>query len=190
MIEGNIVWRKEKFSNGPFFFRVKSCANRIRFDGIFFSLLSIFTCVLSVASVSVSFACLSLLVDIFRFRRYQQEVEGQTQSTAAWSTRSSANTNTIHAGSYIPASAPQTVQGLSQPVKAPSMAQQQRQNQLSDQPQLRSGIPSYPSQIEGLSVSQAAVNDVLVDLQSKVINETIQQYHDESASGAYLGKNK
>ncbi len=52
-----------------------------------------------------------------------------------------------------------------------------------------SGIPSYSTQIEGLSVSQTVVNDVIVDLQSKVINETQQQYYDESSSGHFFGKN-
>jgi len=49
-----------------------------------------------------------------------------------------------------------------------------------------SGIPGYSSQIEGLSVSQAIVNDVLVDLQSKMINETQQQYQDDSSGGHLL----
>ena len=51
-----------------------------------------------------------------------------------------------------------------------------------------SGIPGYSSQIEGITVSEAVVNDVLVDLQSKMINETQQQYQDDSSSGNYFGK--
>ena len=48
------------------------------------------------------------------------------------------------------------------------------------------GIPSYSSQIEGLSISQDVVNDVLLDLQTKVLNETLQQYHDEGLSDIHL----
>jgi hypothetical protein len=69
------------------------------------------------------------------------------------------------------------------------MAQQQSQRPVrppGQQPP--TGIPSYSSQIEGLSVSQAVVNDVLVDLQSKVINEALQQYQDEASNATFLGK--
>jgi hypothetical protein len=86
-------------------------------------------------------------------------------------------------------SAPAAVQQLSQPVRAPFMAQQQQQQRPVRPPgPTLSGIPSYSSQIEGLSVSQAVVNDVLVDLQTKVINETLQQYQNEASSGTFLGK--
>ena len=51
------------------------------------------------------------------------------------------------------------------------------------------GIPGYQSQLEGLSISQALVNDIMVDLQSKVINESQQQFYSESSTGNYLGKN-
>ena len=131
------------------------------------------------------------MIDAFlTSRRHQQEVEGQLQSTATSNTVVTSNTNTVNAGPYIPVSAPTAVQNLSQPVRAPFMAQQQQQQQRPVRPpgQPQSGIPSYSSQIEGLSVSQAVVNDVLVDLQSKVINETLQQYHDEASSGTLLGK--
>jgi len=59
-------------------------------------------------------------------------------------------------------------------------------NQPRTNPQVPSGIPAYPSQIEGISVSQVVVNDVIVDLQTKVINETQQQYHDDASSGVDL----
>ena len=63
-------------------------------------------------------------------------------------------------------------------------AQQQRQAPARPPP----GVPSYVTQIEGLSISQALVNDVLVDLQAKVINESQQQFLSESTAGQYLGK--
>jgi hypothetical protein len=132
------------------------------------------------------------LIHAFLPRRHQQEIEGQAQSTATSNTVVTTNINTVNAGPYIPVSAPTTVQQLPQPVRAPFMAQQQQQQQRPvrppGQPQVPPGIPSYSSQIEGLSVSQAVINDVLVDLQSKVINETLQQYQNESSSGTYLGK--
>ncbi len=37
-------------------------------------------------------------------------------------------------------------------------------------------------------MAQTVVNDVLIDLQSKVINETQQQYYGDSSSGSYFGK--
>jgi hypothetical protein len=119
--------------------------------------------------------------------RHPQEVEGQLQSTATSNTVVTTNINTVNAGPYIPVSAPTAVQHLSQPVRAPFMPQQQQQRPVRPPGQPPTGIPSYSSQIEGLSVSQAVVNDVLVDLQSKVINESLQQYHDEASSGAFLG---
>ncbi|CAF4483085.1 unnamed protein product, partial [Rotaria socialis] len=112
--------------------------------------------------------------------RHQQVVEGQAQSTATSNTVASTNTNTntVNAGPYTPATASTAVQRVPQPIRPPNMAQQR--------PVQPPGIPSYSSQIEGLSVSQAVVNDVLIDLQTKVINETLQQYHDDSTSGAYM----
>jgi len=130
------------------------------------------------------------LIHAFLPRRHQQEVEGQAQSTATSKTAVTTNINTVNAGPYIPVSAPAAVQRLPQPVRAPFMAQQQQQRPIRPpgQQQPPSGIPSYSSQIEGLSVSQAVVNDVLVDLQSKVLNETVQQYQNESSSETFLGK--
>ncbi|CAF1236888.1 unnamed protein product [Rotaria magnacalcarata] len=112
--------------------------------------------------------------------RHQQVVEGQAQSTATSNTVASTNTNrnTVNAGPYTPATASTAVQRLPQPIRPPNMSQQQ--------PVQPPGIPSYSSQIEGLSVSQAVVNDVLIDLQTKVINETLKQYHDDSSSGTYM----
>ncbi|CAF4786898.1 unnamed protein product, partial [Rotaria sp. Silwood1] len=125
--------------------------------------------------------------------RHQQQAEGQAQLASTLNTATSANTNIVNAGSYTPASVPTAVQRLPQPVEGvPSMAQQQQQQQQqrpvqpSGPPQFLSGIPSHPSQIQGLSVSQAVVNDVIVDLQRKVIDETLQQYHGEALSGDYL----
>ncbi|CAF4778812.1 unnamed protein product, partial [Rotaria sp. Silwood1] len=124
--------------------------------------------------------------------RHQQQAEGQAQLASTLNTATSANTNIVNAGSYTPASVPTAVQRLPQPVEGvPPMAQQQQQQQQrpvqpSGPPQFLSGIPSHPSQIQGLSVSQAVVNDVIVDLQRKVIDETLQQYHGEALSGDYL----
>lgn len=141
---------------------------------------------------SISFPRLIYLIHAFLPHRHQQEVEGQVQATAASTTAVTSNINTVNAGPYIPVPAPIAVQPIPQPIRAPFMAQQQQQQQRPIRPpgpsQLPSGIPSYPSQIEGLSVSQAVINDVLIDLQTKVLNETVQQYQDEASSGAYLGR--
>ncbi len=146
-------------------------------------------CSLSLVFFSISFHRLSYLIDAFLPYRHQQGVQGQLQSTATSNTVVTSNINTVNAGPYIPVSAPAAVQQLSQPVRAPFMAQQQQQQRPARPPgPTLSGIPSYSSQIEGLSVSQAVVNDVLVDLQTKVINETLQQYQNEASSGTFLGK--
>jgi hypothetical protein len=138
---------------------------------------------------SISFARLSYFIHAFLPHRHQQGVEGQAQSTATSNTVVTTKTNTVNAGPYIPVPAPTAVQRLPQPLRPPFMAQQQRPIRSQGPSQLLSGIPSYPSQIEGLSVSQAVVNDVLVDLQTKVLNESLQQYQQESSSGSFLGKN-
>ena len=73
------------------------------------------------------------------------------------------------------------------------MAQQQQQQQQqrpTGVPQRPQGIPSYSSHIEGLSVSQAVVNDVLVDLQTKVLNEAYQYQQDDASNGLNLGEQK
>ena len=130
-------------------------------------------------------------IDTYSPRRHQQQTEGQVQSTATSNTGVTTNTNTVNAGPYIPVSAPTTVQQISQPVRAPFMAQQQqRPVRPPGQPQRPTGIPSYSTQTEGLSVSQAVVNDILADLQSKVLNDSMHQYHDDSAGGTFLGKIK
>jgi hypothetical protein len=116
---------------------------------------------------------------------HQHEVKGQAQSTASSNTAAKTNPHSVNAATHVPAPASTTVQQLPQPVIAPHMAQQ-RPVRPSGPSQLPSGIPSHSSQIEGLSVSQAVVNDVLVDLQTKVINETLQQYHEDASSGNYL----
>lgn len=113
----------------------------------------------------------------------QQPAQGQTQSTTASNTAVTTNLNTFNAGPYIPVAAPNAVQQLVQPTRTSAMAQQQRPT---GQPQRPQGIPGYSSHIEGLSVSQAVVNDVLVDLQTKVLNETFQQHQDEQSSGTFL----
>ncbi|CAF1187233.1 unnamed protein product [Adineta steineri] len=106
----------------------------------------------------------------------------QLQTTA---TSSTLNNNT---GPYAPLPVPTVAQPpvRQQQIRAPVHMPQQRSTQGPAAPQLPPGIPSYSSQIEGLSVSQAIVNDVIVDLQSKVINETQQQYNNESANGSFL----
>ncbi|UJR33768.1 hypothetical protein I4U23_021195 [Adineta vaga] len=122
--------------------------------------------------------------------RHQLEVGGQAQSKPISNTQTATNINTVNAGPYIPVFGPTAAQRLPQPIRAPFMAQPQQQQQRPVRPpgpsQIPSGIPSYTSQVEGLSVAQAVVNDVLVDLQSKVINETLQQYQDAPVGGSLL----
>ena len=144
---------------------------------------------LGVSVLSQSFFRFHLLDSLICFThfssaRHQQGAQGQAQSTYRTVTN---NINTIHAGPYQSVAQPTGYPTLRPTIiRAPSMAQQQ---QRPARPQQASqGIPSHSSQIEGLSVSQAVVNDVLVDLQSKVINETLQQYQGESARATDLGK--
>ncbi|CAF0803437.1 unnamed protein product [Adineta steineri] len=127
--------------------------------------------------------------------RHQLEVGGQAQSTAVSHTRTTTTTNTVNAGPHFPEFSPSGTQQLPQSVRASFMAEQQRPIRQPGPPgptgppgpsQLPAGIPSFPSQIEGLSVSQAVVNDVLVDLQTKVINETMQQYQEGSTDGPFF----
>lgn len=146
------------------------------------------TCSFSLDFFPISFSLLIYFIDNFSPRRHQQGAEGQIQSTAASNTVVTTNTNTVNAGPYIPVSAPTAVQQVSQPVRPPFMAQQQRPVRPPGQPQPPNGVPSYTSQIEGLSVSQAVVNDVLADLQTKILNESLQQYNDEMSSGNFLGR--
>ena len=54
-------------------------------------------------------------------------------------------------------------------------------------PQVPAGIPAYSSVIDGVSVAQTLVNDVIVDLQTKVINETQQQYYQDFTTGIPFG---
>jgi hypothetical protein len=126
-------------------------------------------------------------VNIFSFCRYHQKIGSQKIRPAAKNSIS-----TINGGPYGPVSVPTAVQPPQrQPVKAPNLVPKQKEPiQAPAPPQLPAGLPSYTSQIEGLSVAQAIVNDVIVDLQSKVINETQQQYQNESASGNYFGKTR
>lgn len=56
--------------------------------------------------------------------------------------------------------------------------------------QAQPGHPGFPTEVEGLSISQTLVNDVIVDLQSKVINESQNQFFSEASTGTYLGKRK
>lgn len=54
-------------------------------------------------------------------------------------------------------------------------------------PPLPAGIPAYSSVIDAVSVAQTLVNDVIVDLQTKVINETQQQYYQDFTTGIPFG---
>lgn len=93
------------------------------------------------------------------------------------------------AASYATVPAPAKVQQpLAQSAQAPVAVQQQQAQPAAAAPVLPQGIPAYSSQVEGLSVAQVVVNDVIIDLQSKVINETQQQYYEDSSSGNYLGR--
>jgi hypothetical protein len=127
------------------------------------------------------------------FVRHHQEEDGHAQSTPATATTNvtsvstaayatvpapraaatTSNVTSVDAGPYGSVAAPAAVQ---RPMVPPSV-----------KPQLPPGIPSYSTQMQGLSISQALVNDVIVDLQSKVINESQQQYLSESTTGNYMG---
>jgi len=119
------------------------------------------------------------------FSRQQQDDESHQTQSEITSTQSAAINN---AGPYATVPAPAAVQPqLPQPARAAVVVPQQQQAvQAPVAPQLPAGIPGYASQIEGLSVSQTIVNDVIIDLQTKVINETQQQYYDEFSSGNHL----
>jgi hypothetical protein len=116
--------------------------------------------------------------------RHQQEVEGRTQATGTSHRILTTDINVFNADPCTSVAPVSTAQRLLSPLTQPDMTEQQPSG---PRPTL-SGIPSYSSQVEGLSVSQAVVNDVLIDLQSKVINDTLQQYQDQSSTDAYLGK--
>ncbi|CAF1676453.1 unnamed protein product, partial [Adineta ricciae] len=116
---------------------------------------------------------------------YHQQNGGQQLQQSA--TSSTITTNIINGGPYAPVPVPATAQPAPrQPARAPVIVPQQVSSQGPAAPQLPPGIPSFSTQIEGLSVSQAIVNDVIVDLQSKVINETQQQYNTDPINGSYL----
>lgn len=85
---------------------------------------------------------------------------------------------------------PAPTTNVQQPTHAPAVIQQQQQQVRPAAPAapVQQGIPAYSSQVEGLSVAQVVVNDVIIDLQAKVINETQQNYYDESSNGNYLGR--
>ena len=126
-------------------------------------------------------------------RHHQEEEDGQAQSTTATTTTNITSASTAYATVPLPRTAATsnvTSAGPYASVPAPRIAPatvQRPQVPPVPRPQPPPGIPSYPSQIEGLTVSQALVNDVIVDLQSKVINESQQQYLSESSTGNYMG---
>lgn len=66
-------------------------------------------------------------------------------------------------------------------------APQQQAIQARPAPQAPAGIPAYSSVIDGVTVAQTLVNDVIVDLQTKVINETQQQYYQDFTTGIPFG---
>ena len=91
-------------------------------------------------------------------------------------------------GSYATASAAAQPQ-LLQVAQAPASVPRQQVVQAPVAPQVPAGIPAYASEIEGLSMPQTVVNDVIVDLQTKVINETQQQYYNDFATAIPFGIN-
>lgn len=111
-------------------------------------------------------------------RRHPGGFQGQTQATATSTQALIENIATVPAIPHAPIA--------SQPLGPFSMAQQPPPARPSGPRQPTHGIPGYSSQIEGLSVSQDVVNDALLDLQTKVLNETLQQYHDEGLRDIHL----
>lgn len=135
---------------------------------------------------------MQFLIFLLTNRHHQDDDDQQTQSVAT-TTTAFTNTNTVASGPYINVPGPHVVQQQQQyqnyqSAQAPAIIPQPQQVVHSANPQLPSGIPSYSSQIEGISVSQTVVNDVLIDLQTKVINDTQQQYQNDSSDGNYFGR--
>ncbi|CAF0804181.1 unnamed protein product [Didymodactylos carnosus] len=59
-------------------------------------------------------------------------------------------------------------------------------SQVTSRPSKPQGITGAPSIIEGIQISQALVNDVLVDLQSKVLNESMQNFYEDGSGGTHM----
>ncbi|CAF4635254.1 unnamed protein product [Rotaria sp. Silwood2] len=119
------------------------------------------------------------------FRHHQEDVDQPTQTTTTTTTQALTDINTINSGPYATASAHNIVQQpFAQPIRAGIIAEQPVR--AANEHQFFSGIQAYSSQIEGLSIPQAIVNDVIVDLQTKVINESQQQYYRDLSTGNYF----
>ncbi|CAF0857916.1 unnamed protein product [Rotaria sordida] len=118
------------------------------------------------------------------FRHHQEDSNQQIQSTVTTMTHAITDNSTIKSGPYAIPSAPITVQqSLAQPIRPSTVVEHSVQTPV--ETKVLSGIPSYSSQIEGLSIPQAIVNDVIVDLQTKVLNESQQQYYSDSSTQNY-----
>lgn len=123
-------------------------------------------------------------------RHHQDEEEEHAQSTPATAATNITSVSAAATYATVPAlprtAATSNVSSVAAPRIAPPTVQRPQVPPMV-RPQPPPGIPSYSSQIEGLTISQALVNDVIVDLQSKVINESQQQYLSESTTGNYMG---
>lgn len=115
--------------------------------------------------------------------RHQQGFEGQTYSAATSNRVLPTNINAINAASHVSVAPFPSTLNQHQPIQTPSqrhvrppnMAHQQGANPSASRP-APTGIPSYESQVEGLSVDQTLVNETLANIQSKLINEDLQDY--------------
>ncbi|CAF1132685.1 unnamed protein product [Rotaria sp. Silwood1] len=115
------------------------------------------------------------------FRHHQEDFNQPIQTTTTMTTQALNDIN----GPYGISSASNTAQQtFAQPIRATNSVEQPVRS--TTEPKILSGIPSYPSQIAGLSISQAIVNDIIVDLQTKVINESQQQYYSDSSTENFL----
>lgn len=123
-------------------------------------------------------------------RHHEGDEEQQEKSVNTSMTEVPTKTATPNKGSYATVPVTTAVKQPSiQPTREPVIVPGPQQPVTnSAAPQLPAGIPSYSSQIEGLSVSQVLVNDVIVDLQTKAINESQQQYFHESTHDNFFGR--
>lgn len=108
------------------------------------------------------------------FLQRKTSIRSEPEQIVAQQYKTAPASNSISTGSFQsgPTQTNVTIRSPAQPAAAPA--------------RIPPGIPSNITQVEGLSISQALVNDVIVDLQTKVINESHQQFLSESSASQYL----
>ena len=153
---------------------------------------------MSLSSLPDQFLCARLtdLIDISLPYRHQQGFEGQTYSAATSNRVLPTNINAINAASHVSVAPFPSTLNQHQPIQTPSqrhvrppnMAHQQGAHPSASRP-APTGIPSYESQVEGLSVDQTLVNETLANIQSKLINEDLQDYG-ETGHDIHLGRTR